>query len=175
MIVRVAGTPAGCSVNKNSDITGIEGDIHESLLSESGVVEPYKDGFSVMPFVQLGEHLISWADVKAEQSLEAGYLPLPRVVWTTDTWSLHIATVSFGAAGASSTAVRYRLRNRGTQTLRGRLILAIRPLQLNPKWQHGGFSRSVPSRPYNTPPASMSASTTTRAFWHQRCQAKPFC
>lgn len=133
-------------------ITGVVGDTQESLLSESGVVEPYKESFSVMPFVHLGDRLISWADVKTEQGLEAAYLPLPHVVWTADTWSLHITTVSFGSAGASSTAVRYRLRNHGSQALRGRLILAIRPLQLNPIWQAGGFSpiRTLATGPHAT-------------------------
>jgi hypothetical protein len=121
-------------------ITGVPGDTAESLLGESGTFEPYKDGFTVMPYVRLGEQLSSWADVTTEQALEEGHLPLPRVTWQTDTWSLNIASVSFGNAEASHTAVRYRLTNRSAQAVSGRLMLLIRPLQLNPKWQRGGFS-----------------------------------
>ena len=131
-------------------ITGVLGDAEESLLGESGVFEPSKDGLTVMPLVQTAGRLLSWADAKMEQALEEGYLPLPSVTWHMPTWSLHIATVSFGNPGASSTAVRYRLTNRGPQVLNGRFILAVRPLQLNPKWQRGGFSplRTVEVVPY---------------------------
>jgi hypothetical protein len=121
-------------------ITGVPGGAEESLLGESGIFEPYKEGFTVLPLVQTGGRLITWADTRVEQGLAEAYLPLPSVTWQSDTWSLHIATVSFGQAGAASTAVRYRLSNSGTQRTSGRLILAVRPLQLNPKWQRGGFS-----------------------------------
>ena len=121
-------------------ITGIPDDAEESLLGESGIFEPYKEGFTVMPFVHTGGRLVTWADTRLEQALEDEYLPLPSVTWQTATWSLNIATVSFGTAGAASTAVRYRLTNSGTQRVSGRLILAVRPLQLNPQWQRGGFS-----------------------------------
>jgi hypothetical protein len=121
-------------------ITGVPGDAEESLLGESGIFEPYKEGFTVMPFVQTGGRLLTWADTRVEQALEEEYVPLPRVTWQTDTWSLTIATVSFGQAGAASTAVQYRLSNSSPQRVSGRLILAVRPVQLNPKWQRGGFS-----------------------------------
>ena len=121
-------------------MTGVPGDAEESLLSESGIVEPYKNGFTVMPFLHIQDQLFSWANTTVEQALEEERLPLPSVIWTADSWSLHIAAVSFGEAGASSTAVRYRLTNHGNQTVKGRLILAVRPIQLNPIWQSSGFS-----------------------------------
>ena len=121
-------------------ITGVPGDAEESLLSESGTFEPYKNGFTVMPFLQLQDQWFSWANTQTEQALKEEWLPLPSVTWTADRWSLHIAAVSFGAAGASSTAVRYRLVNHDNQAIKGRLILAVRPIQLNPEWQGSGFS-----------------------------------
>ncbi len=131
-------------------ITGVAGDRAESLLSESGTFEPYKRGFTVMPFLKVADRLFSWADVKVAQALEDEVLPLPSVTWTADDWSLHIASVSFGAVDASSTAVRYRLENRSSQAIRGQLILAVRPIQLDPKWQSSGFSpiRNVEAVPH---------------------------
>lgn len=132
--------------------TGIPGDTEESLLGESGIFEPYKAGFTVMPFIHTRDRLLTWTDVKVEQALAEGYLPLPSVTWHTDSWTLNMAAVSAGGAGASYTAVRYRLTNHGTQAVNGRLILAVRPIQLNPKWQRGGFSpmRRVEAVPYGT-------------------------
>jgi hypothetical protein len=121
-------------------ITGVPGDAEESLLGESGIFEPYTEGFTVLPLVQTGGRLVTWADTRVEQALVEEYLPLPSATWQSDTWSLNVATLSSGQAGAASTAVRYRLSNSGTQGVSGRLILAVRPLQLNPKWQRGGFS-----------------------------------
>ena len=131
-------------------ITGVAGDAEESLLSESGTFEPYKSGFTVMPFLQVADRLVSWADVKVAQTLEDAALPLPSVAWRAGGWSMRIASVSFGPADASSTAVRYRVANRGEQAIRGQLILAVRPIQLNPKWQDGGFSpiRDVEAIPH---------------------------
>lgn len=131
-------------------ITGVAGAQEESLLSESGTFEPYKKGFTVMPFLQVAGRLFSWADVEVEQALEDAVLPLPSVTWKTDDWSLHIASVSFGAVDASTTAVRYRFANQGDRAIDGRLILATRPLQLNPKWQGSGFSpiRKVEAVPH---------------------------
>lgn len=131
-------------------ISGVPGAAEESLLGESGVFEPYREGFTVMPFVQTAERLFSWADVSLEAALDGGYLPLPSVTWRTAAWSLHVASVAFGSEAASSTAVRYRLSNQGNQALHGQLILVLRPLQLNPQWQLGGFSpiRSFGVVPY---------------------------
>ena len=78
--------------------------------------------------------------MKREQDLADNVLPLPSVRWAARDWSLEITPVSFGTPGASSTAVRYRFHNRGAEPFAGKLALALRPVQLNPKWQFGGMS-----------------------------------
>ena len=42
--------------------------------------------------------------------------------------------------GQPVTLVRYRVANSGTQAIDGTLSLLVRPLQVNPPWQHGGAS-----------------------------------
>ncbi|NQU40621.1 MAG: discoidin domain-containing protein [Lentisphaerae bacterium] len=126
-------------------ITGVVEDEDESLLGETGTFEARRDGFSVMPFVLNDGHVTSWADVSCDQSLADDYLPMPSVTWTAPDWTLEVSAVSFGEAGSSATAVRYRFVNTGSSPFHGELALAVRPVQLNPTWQYGGFSpmRSV--------------------------------
>ncbi|MBU0677608.1 MAG: discoidin domain-containing protein [Verrucomicrobia bacterium] len=119
---------------------GVVGDEQESTLGETGTFEPVKGGFSVMPFVIAEDGLIAWDDVRLEQRLEENNLPLPTARWNYGKWTLDISAVSFGEAGASSTAVRYRFKNRTSAPFNGKLGLAIRPVQLNPAWQYGGLS-----------------------------------
>jgi len=119
-------------------VVGTPDDDQESLLGETGTFEPYKGGFSVQPFVMEGDQLFSWADVALQQSLEEDYLPLPAVRWVGPGWRLDIAAVGWGDPGKTYAAVRYRLS--AEKPFEGRLALALRPVQLNPIWQHGGMS-----------------------------------
>ena len=121
-------------------IVGVTDDSQESLFSETGVIEPHKGDFCVMPFVVAGSNLVTWADVKLEQRLQDEYLPMPSVTWNAEGWKLDVSAVAFGPNGASSTAARYRFINNGNEPFSGQLALAVRPVQLNPIWQHGGMS-----------------------------------
>ncbi len=120
---------------------GLPEDDQESLIGETGLFEPYKNGFSVQPFVRSDGELFTWAEVELSQNLEDNYIPLPSVDWQASGWGMNIAAVPFGEPGAAFTAVRYRLANKGNEPLEAELVLAIRPVQLNPIWQHGGMSR----------------------------------
>ncbi len=122
-------------------VVGLPEDSQESLLGETGTFEPFKGAFSVQPFVLVNNDIVSWANVELSQSLVKNYLPLPSVDWTAKDWSMNIAALSFGRPGAAFTAVRYRLSNSGDAPIQGSLVLAVRPIQLNPVWQHGGMSR----------------------------------
>jgi len=121
-------------------VVGMPDDTQETLIGETGVIEPRKNDFSVQPFVRLGDELVTWADVKLEQSLEQDHLPVPSVRWKGRGWTLDISPVAFGATGQVCTAVRYRFTNTGATPLAGQVALAVRPVSLNPVWQHGGFS-----------------------------------
>jgi hypothetical protein len=115
-------------------IVGADGDLEEAIINEDGAIEPFPGGWSVEPFIVSGDRLITWADVKKEQKLEDGYLPIPTVTWkTTNGATLTTTAVAAGPAGASTLFVRYRL------TGAGKIALAIRPLQVNPTWQFLGI------------------------------------
>jgi len=116
-------------------VVGVNGGTGVGLLGEDGAIEPVKGGFSVEPFLFLGDSLVTWADVEARQSLAGGCLPLPSVVWETRNIHLTITAFGTGDPGASSIGVRYRLQNRGGRPVSGTLFLAVRPFQVNPPSQ----------------------------------------
>jgi len=120
-------------------IVGLPWEDDECLLGETGTVEPYDGGFSVMPMITTGDGAsFTWADVTLTQSLARDYLPLPAARWNAERWQLDVAAVPL--PGKSSTLVRYRFANRGTKPFAGSLHLLLRPVQLNPQWQYGGLS-----------------------------------
>ena len=121
-------------------ITGLPGEPNESLLGETGIVEPKKGGFSIQPFIFENGRLFTWADVEISLDLQDSVLPLPSVTWTNERWSLEIATVMSGQPNGRFTAVRYRFTPHAKEVADASLALAIRPVQLNPGWQHGGYS-----------------------------------
>ncbi len=121
-------------------VVGVLGDDQESIFGETGIFEPVKNGFSVLPFVFSDDTLVSWDDVTLYQSMAEDSLPVPSVRWDYGNWKLDISCISFGKPGASSTAVKYRFENCAPDRFKGKLGLAIRPVQLNPTWQHGGMS-----------------------------------
>lgn len=120
---------------------GLPGDRRESLLDEYGNLEPVAGGSCVMPYVFTDGTLLSAFDARAVvQSLDSDYLPLPAVTWDLGALSLRIEVFTFGPADRSTTYARYRLTNASDKPQRGRLFLAVRPLQINPPWQFGGLS-----------------------------------
>lgn len=121
-------------------IVGWPGEPNESLFSETGIVEPKKGGFSVQPFLREGDTLYTWADVDIDLALADGMLPLPSATWVTERWSLAIDVVMSGPPEGRFTAVRYRFIPHAQHADDVHLALAVRPIQLTPGWQHGGFS-----------------------------------
>lgn len=116
-------------------IVGVDGDSEEALFSEDGAIESRKGGFSVEPFIRLGDRLLTWADVKASQSLADGYLPIPSVHWTHSDVKLDVTAMGAGERGSAHTEMTYRVTNPGSMPLNVTLALAIRPLQVNPPAQ----------------------------------------
>lgn len=136
-------------------VVGLPDDDQESLLGETGTIEPFKGAFTVQPLLQVGKRIVTWADVTLSQTLEDSYLPLPSVEWDAQGLALNVAALAIGRPGAAQTVVRYRVMNRGATAQKVRLVLAVRALQLNPPWQHGGVSRieKVEYKGDATPPA----------------------
>jgi hypothetical protein len=125
-------------------VVGVDGDLDEGLLSEDGTLEAGAGLFSVEPFLLDGERLVSWADVKTSHALVDGDLPIPSVTWEAGALTLETTALGTGLPGSSALLARYRVVNRGAARRNARLVLAIRPLQVNPPWQFlgtpGGFS-----------------------------------
>jgi hypothetical protein len=120
-------------------VLGADGGEAEALIGEDGNVEPFKAGFSIEPFLLLGDRVITWADAQPKQSLVEGDLPIPTVTWTAPGITLDIT-----AAVTDSSLLLLRYRVRGKDAAKARLALAVRPFQVNPSTQFlnttGGFA-----------------------------------
>jgi hypothetical protein len=117
-------------------IVGVDGGSRDSaLISEDGAVEITRGGFSIEPFLLEGGKLVTWADVKATQSLRERYLPMPSVAWKKDALTLVTTAFAQGAPGQSELVLSYRVGNDGNQARDVTLLLAARPFQVNPPTQ----------------------------------------
>ncbi len=127
-------------------VVGADADPRECLISEDGAVEIVPGGVSLEPFLWTGERLLTWADVRLEQSLAEGGLPIPSVTWTAADPALELAITAFavGEPRASGVLVRYRITNRSDRPRAPTLFLALRSFQVNPPTQFlnrpGGFA-----------------------------------
>lgn len=116
-------------------VVGVDADEEESLVSEDGAVEPRRASFSIEPFVKTQTDLVTWADVRTQQSLLDGYLPVPTVEWRHRDMDLRTTVQSLGKRGESWTRVTYTLQNNRKARQKLTLALALRPLQVNPPTQ----------------------------------------
>lgn len=125
-------------------LVGVDAGADSGLLSEDGALELARGGISVEPFVRVGSELVTWADVELSHALADGYLPIPSVTWRRPGWELQVTAFASGDAAQAEIAARYDLTNRSEQPLELALLLAVRPLQVNPPTQFlnqpGGFS-----------------------------------
>lgn len=116
-------------------IVGIDGGDDQGLIGEDGAVEVARGGFSIEPFVVSGGKLVTWADVKASQSLQDDYLPIPSVAWEHPDFALAITAFAEGTRERSQLSARYTLTNTTDAPRDYTLALAVRPLQVNPPTQ----------------------------------------
>lgn len=112
-----------------------DGDEHKALLGEDGAVEIDVERFSIEPFLQIDGRALSWADVESSVSLADGYLPVPSVEWRAADVRLRVTAFASGPAGGSTLVARYEIENLRDTDISARLLLAIRPFQVNPAWQ----------------------------------------
>lgn len=124
-------------------VVGVDGDANEGLLSEDGALEAGAGLFSVEPFLLDGGRLVTWAEVSASQTLLDGDLPIPQVSWDAKEVGLETTALAAGLPGSSALLARYRITNRTKAARKVRLVLAIRPLQVNPPWQFLGTPGGV--------------------------------
>jgi hypothetical protein len=116
-------------------VVGVDGGPESALLSEDGALEPRRGVPAIEPFLLDESGLSTWADVATEHSLAAGYLPIPSVTWRRANVALQVTAFGVGSGDRSQVIARYRVENRGGAARTVRLVLAVRPYQVNPPAQ----------------------------------------
>ena len=127
-------------------IVGVNNDTKEALMNEDGAVEVDKKQFSIEPYLFTNNKLITWNDVKRDQSLESenylpgsyrkNHLPLPIVDWNYNKLYLRTNAFAYGEANTSSVLyLLYTIANNSDLERSGRLFLTIRPFQVDPYYQ----------------------------------------
>ncbi|WP_435594040.1 discoidin domain-containing protein [Proluteimonas luteida] len=153
-------------------ILGLDGGTQQGLIGEDGAIEVAAGGFSIEPFVRAGDTLVTWADADIAQSLQDDYLPIPNVDWTHEAALLRVTGFARGTPEASQLVARYRLTNPGTQPRDYELVLAVRPLQVNPPSQFLNITGGVsPLRALSVAPDRISVDGTPRVFAREPAQA----
>ena len=117
---------------------GVPDDVHEAILGEDGTIEPFKRNFTIAPFLYVDNQFVTRDDAKVSQSLEREYLPIPSVKWAFSGVDMSVQLLADGRSGESIAYARYRIDNRRTNDVSGKLFLTFRPLQIYPPWQGGG-------------------------------------
>ena len=112
-------------------LVGVDGGAESGLISEDGALEFARGGFSIEPFVLSDSRLVTWADVKATQSLADGYLPVPSVTWQHPEWSMRVTAFARGTRDAAELVARYTVSNLTDRPQSLQLVLAARPFQVN--------------------------------------------
>ena len=142
MFARVAqDAPAGeypkyfLGIQSNWTVIGVDGDTKEALINEEGQIELEKATCSVEPFLIVDDQLFSWHDAVCNSSLLDNELPIPSVNWDSLPIELQITAFAEGPPEASTLYVRYTLTNSTTKSKNGKLLLTVRPFQVNPSWQ----------------------------------------
>ena len=121
-------------------VVGLDGGREEALLSEDGMLETGKRRFSIEPFLGVGGRLIGWANVRSEQTLATGSLPIPSVTWRRGELGLTVQAFARGDTSDPQVVASYRVSHRGRKPLPVTLYLALRPFQVNPPWQSVGMT-----------------------------------
>lgn len=135
-------------------IIGVPDDDKESLLSEGGVLEPWHFSYTFVPVLKTDAGLITYADVETVQSLDEGFLPIPKIVWNKKGVDLAIEAFGADAGQRSATYATYTITNTSEEPLTGEFYLLLRPFQLNPPWMGGGLAE-VDSIAYDPTKPSM--------------------
>ncbi len=148
-------------------IFGASGDTKEGMINEDGMFEVDKGSFSIEPFVFADGKLMTWNDVSCSQQLERNYLPIPSVVWKSNTIELTTKVFAEGEAGTSSIYAWYRLKNSSSAETKGNLYLAVRPFQVNPPYQFLNMesgAMKISSLSYNGENISVNKNNTIVPF-----------
>jgi hypothetical protein len=109
----------------------------EALFDEYGNLEPQRGSAQITPLLRLDGALHGApGSGQIRHSLVGGSLPIASVVWSAQGMEVQATAL----AHAGQVLVEYRIANRSRAPQKGALILAIRPVQIDPYWQHGGHA-----------------------------------
>ncbi len=103
------------------------------LINEEGLVEVDEAGFSLEPFLLIAGRLITWADAAISLGMEQDGAPFPSVTWQVGEMKLHVRPWVDGTGDELVLRVSYQVENTASQDVR--LVVAVRPYQVNPPWQ----------------------------------------
>ncbi len=109
----------------------------QALLDEYGDLEPRRGSPQITPLIRCGGALHGApACARVSHELAEGSLPIASVAWSVQ--DLELRTTAFAHAGHA--LAEHRIVNRSGAVQNGALVLAVRPVQINPYWQHGGHA-----------------------------------
>lgn len=121
---------------------GIPAGRQKSLFDEFGNVEAFR-GAPMVQAIWHGERgtAAASATVARQHALRERWMPMPSVAWSPEP-GIAVRSEAFAYRQGTQpiTLVRHLVRNDGDEPVRGALSLLVRPLQVNPPWQHGGVS-----------------------------------
>ena len=121
---------------------GIPAGRQKSLFDEYGNVEAFKGAPMVQALWRDRSGRAASSDmVERRHALRERWMPMPSVTWSPRPGvSIRNEAFAYRQGDQPVTLVRYTVRNDGAAPVEGDLSLAVRPLQVNPPWQHGGAS-----------------------------------
>ncbi|HYG05022.1 MAG TPA: discoidin domain-containing protein [Stenotrophomonas sp.] len=123
-------------------VVGVPAGRQKSIFDEFGNLEAFKGAPMLQAIWRDDQGAVSADGVARTQSLREGWMPMPTVQWQARP-QLSIRNEAMAIEqrdGQPVTLVRYRIENTGTVPSEGALTLLVRPIQVNPPWQHGGVS-----------------------------------
>ena len=133
-------------------LIGYSGGKDKALLCEDGQIELAKYRPSVDPFVVVDGKVYHWANTEETQGLLDDYLPLP---WTERSGPVSLRVSGFAVQDKGGTVYAcYKLVNHEKTAKQAKLVLALRPIQVNPEWQHSGIQAEI--KDLSLTPTSMS-------------------
>jgi hypothetical protein len=109
----------------------------QALLDEYGDLEPRRGSPQITPLIRCGGALHGAPScASVSHQLAEGSLPIASVVWSAQ--DMELRTTAFAHAGQA--LAEHHITNRSQRAQQGALVLAVRPVQINPYWQHGGHA-----------------------------------